>query len=102
MQSDIYDSLMAVGGETLVVSGSAFGGVYEDVTLSLISTTGEEIILVINETSADTDNLEAVLPSLPSGEYNVSVRVDNVGYAIRCVLKVIYSQSPPQSTKCLV
>ena len=72
-----------------MVSGSGFGDVYEDLALTLISTGGEEITLTINETSAASDNLEAVLPSLPAGEYNVSVRQHNIGYAVRYVINEI-------------
>ena len=72
-----------------MVSGSGFGDVYEDLALTLISTSGEGITLTINETSAASDNLEAVLPSLPAGEYNVSVRQHNIGYAVRYVINEI-------------
>ena len=72
-----------------MVSCSGFGDVYEDLALTLISTGGEEITLIINETSASSDNLEAVLPSVPAGEYNVSVKLHNIGYAIRYVINKI-------------
>ena len=75
-------SLMTPGGETLVVTGERFGDVYDDITLQLVSDNGTVITLTANQTTASDTNLEAEIPSLPTGDYSVRVLVQGNGYSI--------------------
>ena len=75
-------------GDLLALTGAAIGPAEAllaratDKVRELVSDNGTVITLTANQTTASDTNLEAEIPSLPTGDYSVRVLVENNGYSI--------------------